>query len=141
MAWIELKSDTLTSRLTNAELSALGTAATDVSDVLEVIAGEVANEWRGALARVVALDTRSRAVPAEVMIHVLADYRYRAFTRLPGMEALLDVFRVEEWRRANHIRDNLGKIQIEPPEPPNAPDDPNAGTPLPAFCVPPHILD
>ena len=44
------------------------------------------------------------------------------YTRLPGIEKWLGERRVEEWRRANHIRDNLKALIIEPPVYPNAPE-------------------
>jgi hypothetical protein len=141
--WTELTPASLRSRLADAEQRALDTAATsvDVDSALTEVAAMIAAEWRGALARVVALDTRPLAVPPEIMVHILADFRYRAFTRLPGMSRLMDDLRREEWRRANQIRDNLGKIQIADPEDPYAPEAGSGGIPLPAFDTPDHTLD
>lgn len=140
--WNELTPDLLLSRITEPEQNALDTAAVAFSqeNVLGDVARDVAAEWRGGLARVVTLSKRPLALPSEVMMHVLADYRYRAYTRLPGMEAFLDDRRVAEWTRANHVRDNLGKVQIDPP----AADDMIAGTAapsVPSISVPHHILD
>lgn len=141
--WTELTADSLRSRLAEAEQRALDTTAIsyDVESALAKVAALVAAEWRGALARVVPLDTRPLAVPSEVLIHILADFRYRAFTRLPGMSRLLDDLRREEWRRANTIRDNLAKVQIEAPVDPYAPAAGSGGFPVPAFDTPVHTLD
>lgn len=139
--WIELSPDTLLSRLTDEEHSMLSLVATSLPDVLGDIAGTLAAEWRGGIARHVALSKRRLAVPEELMIHILADYRYRAFTRLPGMSSLLDSNRMEEWRRANTVRDNLGKMQIEAPAADDLPETPAGATPLPSISVPTHYLD
>ncbi len=139
--WIELTPDTLLTRLTTEEHDALAFVSTNLADVLADIAAEIAAEWRGGIARHVALSKRRLALPDELLIHILADYRYRAFTRLPGMSALLDANRVEEWRRANTVRDNIGKVQIEPPDAADLPDVPAASYPLPSISVPMHYLD
>jgi hypothetical protein len=142
--WTELTPDRLLSRLSEAEHRALDSAAAafDQESPLADIAAEVAAEWRGALARVSLLDTRPLAVPSEVMIHILADFRYRAFTRLPGMSRLLDDLRREEWRRANTVRDALSKIEIAPPAAPYAPDPETAGgRASPSFGTPANLLD
>lgn len=139
--WIELTPDTLLTRLTTEEHDALSFVATNLADVLADIAREIAAEWRGGIARHVALSRRRLAVPDELLIHILADFRYRAFTRLPGMSSLLDANRVEEWRRANTVRDNIGKVQIEAPEVADLPE-PSVGTsPVPSISVPRHYLD
>ncbi|MCL2103457.1 MAG: hypothetical protein FWH21_00140 [Kiritimatiellaeota bacterium] len=140
--WRELTPDDLLKRVAGAEHEALARAATSAAqgDVLAEIAAAVAGEWRGALARVAALDVRPLALPSEIEVHVLADFRYRAYTRLPGMESLLDALRVEEWRRANHVRDNLGRLVIEPPDEEFLPDPaPDIG--VPQVTVPPRVLD
>ena len=141
--WQELTPERLLSRLSEAEHRALDTAAVSFGqpDVLAAIATEIADEWRGALARHTLLDTRPLAVPSEVMLHILADYRYRAFTRLPNMTRLLDDARREEWRRANTIRDGLGKITIAAPVAPYAPTSTTSTIPSPAFNEPTLILD
>lgn len=139
--WTELTPDSLLTRLTDAEKTALESASTSLPDVLADIAGEVAAEWRGGIARHVALSIRPLAVPGELLIHILADFRHRAFTRLPGMSALLDERRMDEWRRANQVRDNLGKVQIAPPEAADAPATTTSGAPLPDISTPTHYLD
>jgi len=139
--WTELTPDTLLTRLTTEEHDALSYVSTNLPAVLADIAAEIAAEWRGGIARQVTLSKRRLALPDELLIHILADYRYRAFTRLPGMSSLLDTNRVEEWRRANTVRDNLGKVQIEPPEADDLPEVPASGSPLPAISVPVHLLD
>ena len=139
--WIELTPDALLTRLTEAEHLALASVATNLTDVLADIAVNVAAEWRGGIARHVALSKRALALPDELMMHVLADYRYRAFTRLPGMSSLLDEARKEEWRRANTVRDNLGKVQISPPATDDVIASSDVSSPIPDIGVPTHYLD
>lgn len=139
--WVELTPETLLSRLSDGEHTAVSQAATSLPDVLADIAASVAEEWRGGIARHVALSKRRLAVPTELMIHILADYRVRAFTRLPGMSHFLDSNRMEEWRRANQVRDNIGKVQIEPPEADDLPEGNGSSSPRPSISVPRHFLN
>ena len=144
MAWQILDKEALLSRLSGPEHQALDTAALEwtQSDPLGEIAHEVAGEWRGALRRVTTLDKRPDAVPSELLIHLLADFRYRAFTRLPGMQHLLDERRVAEWTRAMKIRDELSKLSYEPPEPENVEDPAAVTIPIPQILVThEHLLD
>ncbi len=136
--WIALNRDTLLSRVTAPEASALNRAATDPAQlaVLDEIAAQVAAEWRGGLRRVTTLDARPDRVPPELLVHILADYRYRAYTRLPGMGGLMDDLRVEEWRRANQVRDNLIKVAVGPPEPAYAETVEQSGKPRPMISNP-----
>ena len=140
--WIELTVQELISRVTGVELDALQTAATspEQEDVLADIARINAAEWRGGLELVTTLSKRKIAVPEEVMLHVLADFRYRAFTRIPGMKKLLDDLRIREWERANHVRDHLGKILIEPPADDDLLNDATAPI-TPGIIVPDKVLD
>lgn len=143
MAWQILTPETLLSRLSGPEHKALDTAALDWAqeDPLAAICHEVAEEWRGALRRVCPVDTRPDALPSEILIHVLADIRYRAWTRLPNMARFLDERRVAEWQRAMAIRDALAKLSYEPPEPENLPTDEGIHLPLPSISVPHrHLL-
>jgi hypothetical protein len=131
--WQMLTPEALLSRLSGPEHQALDRAAIDwqQDDALAAIAHEVAEEWRGGLRRVTTVDVRTDAVPSEVLIHILADFRYRAFTRLPGMRQLLDERRVEEWKRALSIRDNLHKISYELPAAEHCPTGEAVKVPLP----------
>jgi hypothetical protein len=116
--WIELTPDLLLRRVSAPEREALATAAAgdDQQNALEDVAAMVASDWRAGLRRVCAPDSRPLRVPDELLAHILADYRYRAFTRLPGMAPLLDDLRVQEWRRAMEVRDSLVKWTVAPPE-------------------------
>lgn len=141
--WIKLTSDALLARVAAAEESRLRSAATrySQSDPLAEIAQQLANEWRSGLRRVTTLDTRSDHVPDELLIHILADFRYRAYTRLPGMSELLDPLRVKEWERANNVRDNLHKVSIAAPDPAYAETEASSGRPDPVFTVPTTVLE
>lgn len=136
--WIPLTPESLLSRLSGQEAARLRTAAlgTGQTDALAEIAALVANEWRGGLRRVTSVDTRPGYVPDELMLHMLADFRYRAFTRLPGMSELLDDLRMEEWRRANSVRDNLVKVSIAAPEAAYTETSSASGKPGPSIADP-----
>ena len=136
--WIHLTAQTLLSRVTAAEASRLSTAAIDSgqTDALEEVAALVAAEWRGGLRRVTVVDSRDGYVPDEILPHVLADFRYRAFTRLPGMSGLLDDLRVAEWTRANQVRDNLHKVSVAAPDAAYAESAGSSGKPGPAVSDP-----
>lgn len=135
--WMILTADSLLSRLSAPEHEALDRAAAGWAQEapLDAIAHEVAEDWRGGLRRVTTLDKRPDAVPSEILLHILADFRYRAFTRLPGTRALLDDRRVAEWERAMAVRDALAKVSYAPPEDENL-EAPDAVTlPLPEIAV------
>ena len=139
--WNELTPDLLLARLAEDEYNTLQTAATapGQDDVLAEIAQDVAAEWRGKLARVTPLSKRTLALPSEVSIHVKADYRFRAYTRLPNMSVFLDELRVREWKRAMDVLDALNETNIEPPEE----EDlllPPSGAPSPHVIAPESIL-
>lgn len=136
--WIPLTPESLLSRLSGQEAARLRTAALGAgqTDALAEIAALVANEWRGGLRRVTSVDTRAGYVPDELMLHMLADFRYRAFTRLPGMSELLDDLRMEEWRRANTVRDNLVKVSIAAPEAAYTETSATSGKPGPSIADP-----
>jgi len=136
--WIPLTAQTLLSRVTASEASALARAAvaSGQTDALAEIAALVAAEWRGGLRRVTVVDSRDGYVPDEILPHVLADLRYRAFTRLPGMSGLLDDLRVKEWERANHVRDNLVKVSVAAPDAAYAEAAGSSGKPGPAIADP-----
>lgn len=116
--WIDLTPDLLLSRVTAPERDALATAAADPSQkaVLEDVAAMVAADWRAGLRRICAPDKRPLRVADELLTHILADFRYRAYTRLPGMADLLDALRVKEFDRAMDVRDTLNKWTVAPPE-------------------------
>jgi len=136
--WLQLTPDLILSRVVGPEKAALDSAAKDAAqfEILSDVAALVSSEWRGAIARAVPIDKRRGFVPDELMIHILADFRYRAATRIPNIKALLDDRRVKEWERANKVRDDLlGTFAIEPPE--DAAPSNNA----PLMTVPPSIFD
>jgi len=136
--WYELTAQTLLSRVAGPEAARLDSAAlaSGQSDVLDEIAGQVAGEWRGGLRRVTLCDSRAGYVPDELTVHILADFRYRAYTRLPGMGELLDEQRIAEWRRANQVRDALHKVSISPPDDDYAEDSDQSGRAGPAMADP-----
>jgi hypothetical protein len=114
MAWKTLDETSVLSRLTDAEVSALKTAATRAGqpDTIAEIIGQVVQDWRGLLRRHHVLAEGS-TIPSEIESHVLAEIRYRLFTRLPGMKSLLDERRVEEWTEANRTKGRLKNYVFE----------------------------
>jgi hypothetical protein len=139
MAWTAITAATLLSRVSGPEKTALESAAlaTGQTGVLDDIAAMVRADWRGGLRLVTAVDSDATRLPGELLVHVLADFRYRAFTRLPGMRSLLDEARVREWERAMKVRDALSKNSY------TAPDDPVEAdsVPVPSITVPTLTLD
>ncbi len=136
--WTELTADTLLSAVTGTEQAKLNTVALKSGqlDVLTDIASQIAKDWRGGLRRVTVLDSRAGYVPDELLIHILAHFRYRAYTRLPGMSDLLDDLRVAEWTRANTVRDNLNKVSVEAPDADHAETVTTSGKPGPSIAYP-----
>lgn len=141
--WVELTSDRLLGAMSAREVSRINTAASgDASvDTLALTAANVAEEWRGGLRRVTVVDIRDGYVPAELMTHMLADFRHRVFTLLPGLSELLDQNRVEEWNRANTVRDNLSKVTIKPPDAEYAESSETSGKPGPSISEPVSVLE
>jgi len=125
------------------EVTRINAAASGDASVnnLAVIASNVAEEWRGGLRKVTAVDSRDGFVPTELMTHMLADFRHRVFTLLPGLSELLDQNRVEEWHRANTVRDGLVKVTIKPPDAQYAESSETAGKPLPSISEPVSVLE
>lgn len=138
--WTDLTPDLLLSRVSAPEKESLANAAADdtQADVLADVASMVAADWRSGLRRVCTPDRRPLRVPDELLSHILADYRYRAYTRLPGMAPLMDDLRVREWERALDVRNALNKWTFAPPDPAFAegPEDGSPGRPAPMIRDP-----
>lgn len=112
---ISLSLNDVYDRLSAPEVAALRTAATKSGQSATVVGNIVSmcvQEWRGALRRHHVL-AAGETIPAELEAHVLADIRYRLFTRLPGMKNLLDELRVAEWREARRVIGKLGEYVFE----------------------------
>jgi len=131
MAWISITEDLVKTRLTGPELSALKSAALAAGQtgVLDDVIRGVILEWRGCLRRWHPMGA-GQTLPDELLHHTLAMIRYRLFTRLPGMKALLDDLRVKEYEAAQKAQGNLQDMSFEAPE---TPDTSTSGTPAPAF--------
>ena len=132
MAWKILDETSVLSRLTDTEATALKTAATrgGQPDVVAEIIGQVVSDWRGLLRRHHVL-AEGATIPSEIESHVLAEIRYRLFTRLPGMKALLDERRVAEWDEANRTKGRLKDYVFEDaPAAESAAKTPQAGVEL-----------
>jgi len=136
--WIQLTAESLLTRVSSNEQARLNRAAvsTDQDNVLGEIAQQVASDWRSGLRKVTTVDTRTDYVPDELISHILAHFRYAAYTRLPGMGELLDDLRVKEWDRANTVRDNLIKHSVQAPDAAYAETTATSGKPGPAIAEP-----
>lgn len=116
MAWIQLTEIDVLSRLTDKEATAVKTAAVrgGQPDVVAKIISQCVQDWRGLLRRHHSLSD-GQTIPSELESHVLAEIRYRLFTRLPGMKSLLDQLRVAEWEEANKTKGRLKDYVFESP--------------------------
>lgn len=114
MAWIPMTEMDVLSRITDAEATAVKNAAVRIGqpDAIAKIISQVVNDWRGRLRRHHAL-AAGPTIPSELESHVLAEIRYRLFTRLPGMKPLLDPLRVAEWEEANKVKGQLKDYVFE----------------------------
>ena len=141
--WVELTSARLLGAMSAREVSRINAAVSgDASvDTLAGIAANVAEEWRGGLRRVTVVDSRDGYVPTELMTHMLADFRHRCFTSIHGLSELLDDNRVQEWNRANTVRDNLTKVTIKPPDAEYAESSETSGKPVPSISEPVSVLE
>ena len=130
MAWISITEDLVKTRLTGPEVNALKSAALAAGQtgvLADVISG-VVKEWRGRLRKWHTLGA-GNTLPDELEHHVLAVIRYRLFTRLPAMKALLDELRVKEYDAAMKAQTELSDMAFEAPA---TEDTTNAGVPLPS---------
>lgn len=116
MSWISITEAYVRTRLSGPELTALKSAALaagQTNPLTDIVSKTVA-EWRGKLRRYHTLGD-GETIPDELEIHVLSMIRYRMITRLPGMKALLDDARVDEWEKANYALNNLDEYVFEAP--------------------------
>lgn len=130
--WKILTSADLLNRLSDREKTSLETAAINIAqqDVLAEIVTLVADDWRSRIGMYHVVDIRPDSIPSELLMHILADFRYRAFTRLPSMQSLLDDLRVKEWDRAMRVMDTLQDYVIANPDPANMPPETSGGAPI-----------
>ena len=120
--WLELNKDLLRTHLADSEIEALNTAAVETENILQEECHRWAEAWRGRLRKVMVIDRRDDYVPSELLTFILIHVRYSSFTRLPGMEPLLDRLRQREWDLANDLFDHPDKVAIEEPEEPEEDD-------------------
>lgn len=120
--WLELNKDLLRTHLADSEIEALNTAAVETENILQEECHRWAEAWRGRLRKVMTIDRREDFVPSELLTFILIHVRYSSFTRLPGMEPLLDRLRQREWDLANDMFDHPDKVAIEEPEEPEEDD-------------------
>lgn len=128
MAWQPIDRDDVLARLSGPETDALQRVATDWTqeDPIPEIVSMVVDEWRAALRRRFRIGLPG-TVPSELRVHILADIRYRVFTRLPDV-GLLDERRVAEYEQARDVLAHLDRYIVEePPEEAAAASNPTAG--------------
>ena len=128
MAWSTISTDDLNGILSAAEYAGVTTASlpdgvTGPQLVAEVISNAI-TEARGYISadasNVLGVDG---TIPDELRATVLVIVRYRIFTRLPKMKALLDDLRVKEYDEAmRKLRDvSVGKFKLVQPVTPADP--------------------
>lgn len=128
MAWTKIERDDVLARLSGPETDALERVATDWAqgDPIPEVIAMVCEEWRAALRRRFRIGP-ALTVPSELRVHILADIRYRVFTRLPDV-GLLDERRVAEYEQAREVLAHLDRYIVEePPEEAAAASNPTAG--------------
>lgn len=128
MAWQTIERDDVLARLSGPETAALERTATEWTqdDPLPDIIAMVAEEWRAALRRRFRIGP-ALTVPSELRVHILADIRYRFFTRLPDV-GLLDERRIAEYEQARDVLAHLDRYIVEePPDEAAAASNPTAG--------------
>lgn len=134
MAWNTITPDNLTGILSAAEYASVTTASlpegkTGPEVVAEVISNAI-TEARGYIAgNSENILGEEGTIPDELRASVLVIVRYRVFTRLPKMKALLDALRVDEYNEAmRKLRDvSAGKFKLVQPLTPAAPDQQPGG--------------
>lgn len=137
MAWVKLDTDLLKTHLADSEQEALNTVAVDANDILQAECDHWAEAWRGRIKKYHTIDRRAGYVPTQLLAFILVHVRYSSFSRLPGMETLLDQIRRREWDAANDIFKNPELVAIDEPE---EPEEDESG---PLIEVPPrnYFLD
>lgn len=116
-AWIAVDEALVLARLSSPELDAFRTRAIQagqadpLSDVISLVVPSV-RAGIGANQQNVLAD--GMTLPESALRHALAIIRYLLATRLPGMGALIDELRVEEWKNAE--RWILSKPLVEQPD-------------------------
>lgn len=146
MAWTTVTPNHLKKKLAKSEfelLSNLDKDNTEGSIIADLISYWI-NAWRQQCRKVGPIDPRDGYVPDSIVVHLLAQVRYEAWTRMPNSGGPgLDDRRVKEYDRANHVFDNIEKYALDPVEvEPVDPEDPeavNAGDPL--IIVPRQYLN
>ena len=118
MAWVKLDTDLLKTHLADSEQEALNTVAVEADNILQEECHHWAEAWRGRIKKYHVIDRREDYVPTQLLAFILIHVRYSSFTRLPGMETLLDKLRQREWEYANQVFENPDKVAIDEPEEP-----------------------
>lgn len=135
MAWQEITTDNVKTRLTGSELTALQTAAlaSGQSDPLPEIISTVVDEVRGYIAAGGFNLEEGSKIPSKLVSAALAIIRYRLATRLP-VKSLLDENRVRENEQAITL---LGRVADRKffVEEPTTVEDETIGGPSPAMTT------
>lgn len=136
MAWVSITSADVERKLAADEFSAISEASLpDGVTAADIIAAEITQtvaEVRGYVAGNKSnILGEAGTIPDELMEAALVILRYKVFTRLPAMKALLDELRVREYDEAlRRLRDvSAGRFVIVPPVV-AAPDVQQPATPI-----------
>ena len=141
MAWQEITTDNVKTRLTGAELTALQSAALSSGQVdpLPEIIVQVVDEARGYIAAGGFTLESGTKIPSKLLSAVLAIIRYRLATRLP-VKSLLDENRIKENDNAIRLLEKVSdrKFLIEEP---TAASSETIGSPSPSMSTKTRVFD
>lgn len=143
MAWTQVTTDYLKKVLSKTEYDALDNLSKDPEQttILSDIISYWVNAWRNQLKKNGPIDNRAGYVADSIIVYLLAQVRYQAWTRMPNSRAPgLDDRRADEYDRANSVFDNITKYSTDIPDDEYV-DVPNAGATSPYIVVPLQYLD
>ena len=141
--WITLSSADVQQKLAADEYDAVTSASLpDGVTAAEIITDELSRTLAQVRGFVSANKSNAlgdgETIPDELKDAALVIVRYKVFTRLPGMKALLDELRVKEYEEATRLlRDvSAGRFAIVPPTTPAADDEQAAPSTIETVSAP-----
>lgn len=144
MPWVTITTSDVKKTLTKTEFDILSNLDKDnvETTILEDIIDYWVNAWRNQCRKNGPIDNRAGFVPASLVVYILSQIRYQAWTRIPNsMSPGLDERRVKDRERADSVFDNITKYSIDIPDPAYVDDEPSTTSIDPYIIVPTQFLD